>query len=467
MVLVTFGWVVLGTFAMAQDAPPAAPAQANAPAEVAAPAVPAPAAAPAVPVPAETPAVPAPAEPAPAAPVPTAPVPAEKPIVPAPAEPVPAPAAPVPPETPAPAATPTPPVEAPGPLGLLVSTEQLTKVTDGVIVDVRESELFLQGHIPGAVNLHIKLLSEERDHVVNLLKPIDQILPLLADRGIIPAKNVVIYGQNALANDVAEAARMFWILEYLSFPRVHLLDGGLKKWAAESRPVETGQGAPAPVPVEQVKVRVRPEVISSADQVLDLLRFKAGVLVDSRPEPFFAGTEKAPYVARAGHIPGAENRPSHGVLEGDMLTFVSPERVAEALKVGGDKPPKWIITYCNSGVSGALGYFGYRLLGNENVSLYDGSMAEWSQNPGLNVETTAAPEATPAVPASTPAPETAAPAATPIPVPAPAPVPAPPAPAATPTPVAAPAPAALAPTPEAPVPAPVPAVPAPAPSPAP
>jgi hypothetical protein len=153
------------------------------------------------------------------------------------------------------------------------------------------------------------------------------------------------------------------------------------------------------------------------------------------------------------------------VLEGDMLTFVSPERVAEALKVGGDKPPKWIITYCNSGVSGALAYFGYRLLGNENVSLYDGSMAEWSQNPGLNVETTAAPEATPAVPASTPAPETAAPAATPtpVPVPVPAPVPAPPAPAATPTPVAAPAPAATA----TPTPVPAPAAPAPTPAPAP
>jgi thiosulfate/3-mercaptopyruvate sulfurtransferase len=326
----------------------------------------------------------------------------------------------------------------------------LAKAADKVIVDVRESELFVQGHIPGAVNLPIKQLSEERNGVVNLLKPIDQVLPLLAERGIVPVKSVVGYGQNATPADVAEAARLFWVLEYLSFPRVHLLDGGLKKWVAESRPVETGQGAAAPVPVEQVKVRVRPEVIASTDQVLEMLRFKAGALVDTRPEPFFAGTEKADYVARAGHIPGGENHPSFGLLEGDTLTFKSPEAMTAILKIGGDKPPKRIITYCNSGVSASLGYFGYRLLGNENVAVYDGSMAEWSLNPGLNVETTAAPQAAAAVAA--PAPE-----ATPAPAPAAsaAPAPAPEAPPAPPE--AAPPPA---PAPAAPAPAPAPAAPA-------
>jgi thiosulfate/3-mercaptopyruvate sulfurtransferase len=302
-----------------------------------------------------------------------------------------------------------------------------------------------------------------------MLRPIDQILPMLAERGIVPAKSVVVYGQNALPNDVAEAARMFWILEYLSFPRVHVLDGGLKKWAAESRPVETGQGAPEAVPVEQVKVRVRPEVISNSDQVLEMLRFNAGVLVDSRPEPFFAGTEKAPYVARAGHIPGAENRPSYGLLEGDTLTFKAPEGLAETLKIGGEKPPKKIITYCNSGVSGALGYFGYRLLGDENVALYDGSMAEWSLNPGLNVETSAVPQAEPAAPApAVPAapPAAAAPAPAPDPAPTPAPevqaVPAPAAPAPAPVPEPAPAPAPVAPaTPPVEAPATPPAAPAP------
>ena len=347
------------------------------------------------------------------------------------------------------------------PVGLLVGTDQVGKLADALVVDVRESELFVQGHIAGAVNLPIKQLSEERNGVVNLLKPIDQVLPLLADRGIAPGKNVVVCGQNAQPGDVAEASRMFWILEYLSFPRVHLLDGGLKKWAAEGRPVETGQGAPAPVPVEEIKVRVRPEVIASTDQVLELLRFQGGALVDTRPEAFFTGTEKAAYVARAGHIPGAVSHPSFGLLEGDMLTFKTPEAMAEVLKIAGDKAPKKIITYCNSGVSASLGYFGYRLLGNENVALYDGSMAEWSLNPGLNVETTAVPQAEPAAPAPAPAPA-AAPAAPAAPAPEAAPAPAPAAPAPAPaTPVPAPeAPAAPAAAPAAPV------VPAPAPAPA-
>ena len=431
--LVTMG-LILAAFAVAQDAAPAAPAPASPPAEAAAPA---PAPAPA----AETPA---------AAPVP---VPAEKPVEPAPA------AAPAPPAAPAPAPAPeapaaaAPAAEVSHPLGLLVSTDEAAKLQDGVIVDVRESELFVQGHIPGAVNLPIKLVSEERDGVTNMLKPIDQLLPLLAERGIIPAKSVVVYGQNEKAADLAEAARMFWVLEYLSYPRVHLLDGGLRKWVAESRPTEAGPGAPVPVPADQVKIRLRPDVIASADQVLDLLRYKTGVLVDARPAPFFQGAEKAPYVARAGHIPTAQNHPAADLVEGDALTFKSPEAIAELLKVGGDKPPKKIITYCNSGTSGALGYFGYRLLGNENVAMYDGSMAEWSLNPGLSVETSPAPAPAPA-PETAPAPVPAAPAATPAPAPAaekPAEAaPAAPAPAPAPEPAPAPAPAPAAPAPAAP-----------------
>jgi thiosulfate/3-mercaptopyruvate sulfurtransferase len=271
-------------------------------------------------------------------------------------------------------------------LGILIRTEDILKVTDAVVVDVREPESFLQGHIPGAVNLPLRSLSETREEVQNLLRPIDQLLPLLAERGIMPEKQVVVYGENAKAADVSGAARMFWVLEYLSFPRVHVLDGGWKKWVGEGRAIDTGPGVATPVPVESVKIKLRPNVIARQEDVLELVRRKSGVLVDSRPASYYSGAEKAEYVLRPGHIPTAENRPAISMLQGDALTFKTPEEISGAMQVGEQTTGRKIITYCNEGNSASLAYLGYRLLGCENVSMYDGSMAEWSRNPALAVE---------------------------------------------------------------------------------
>ncbi|HRZ81451.1 MAG TPA: rhodanese-like domain-containing protein [Candidatus Hydrogenedentes bacterium] len=452
----------------------------EAPVEAAAPPAPAEAAPTEAPAPEQPP---APVEPVPATPVEAAPVEVPAPEQPpVPAEPAPAaPAEPAAAETPAALETAEAPVETPAPaeqpeylghpLGLAAPTGDAVRVPDALFVDAREPEAYAQNHIAGAVNLPAKSLSEERNGVVNLLRPVDQLAALLAQRGITTDRTIIIYGEGDSHENAIPPARVFWVLDYLSFPELHLLDGGLRKWAAEGLPVETGEGSAKPVPVENVKVKIRPEVISRQGEVLELLVSGKGLVVDVRPRPFYLGEQKKDFVARPGHIPKAYSRPASRILDETTLLFKSEEEIQAALVVDGGDTAARVVVYCNSGNEASLGYFGYRLAGYENVALYDGSMAEWSRNPGLAL-TTEDTEA-PAVPAPPAAPAEPAPAEAPA-APetpgetavAPAAPPAPEAPVPVATPPAAEAPAVETPAAGAPA-AETPAVDAPAATPAP
>ena len=82
--------------------------------------------------------------------------------------------------------------------------------------------------------------------VENLLRPVKELQQLLRERGVDPAQRVVVYGSAQSVKDWTEPARLFWILEYLGYPRVHVLDGGYDAWVREGRPVTKEPAVPAP-----------------------------------------------------------------------------------------------------------------------------------------------------------------------------------------------------------------------------
>ena len=392
--------------AAAQESPDTPAAQAaNAAPEIAGP--------PETPAPEPSP----PAEVAPQAPADPAETPAQTESTPAPVEnpphPDPAPVSapepqPAPQSQPAPPASPAPEVptappapESPGSgippaedavepaeiPGLLIVPEMLAAHPDLIPVDVRSAEIYAAGHLAGAVSLPAESLSEERGGVRNLLKPVDQLAVLLAERGMTTDRRYVLYGGNRNVKEVRAATRVLWVLEYLSFREVYVLDGGFVRWTAEGRPVESGAYTPAPIRAESVKLAIRPEVIARRAEVIDMVGSGKGKLVDTRMPGYYAGTEKAEFVTRAGHIPTAVNIPADPMLTGPDFRFRPLEEIRAEFTTGSDDPLERIVVYCNSGSTASLGYFLFRMLGKENVAVYDGSMAEWSRNPALSVVT--------------------------------------------------------------------------------
>lgn len=282
------------------------------------------------------------------------------------------------------------PMELVATLLLLISTEELAARADQrvVIVDTRPLEQYVESHLPGARSLPSDALSEERGGVRGLLKPLDQLAGVLAEAGLDPSMPVVLYTTMDSPGDARHATRVFWALEYLDFREVQILDGGLAKWLAEGRPLAKGIPPKFDGNTNVPLLRPREELLATREDVIEQMRAGDGPLVDMRSPEEYSGLEMPENINYKGHISGAYNMPLDTLLEpGERngmtyYTFKQGEALAMELTGTANAP---VITYCNTGRSGSVGYFGYRLGGFSTVSLYDGSMAEWSLHPGLKL----------------------------------------------------------------------------------
>jgi thiosulfate/3-mercaptopyruvate sulfurtransferase len=243
-------------------------------------------------------------------------------------------------------------------------------------------DAFRAGHIPRAVFLDL-----DRDLSAPVVGPErgrhpwpseEQVARVMGRAGISGATRVIAYDDQA----GAVAARLWYVLRAHGHDEVALLDGGIAKWVAEKRPLETAEAAPATV---SFTAKLRPGFIAAKDEVRSR---PPRLLLDARAAPRFRG-ETEPIDSRAGHIPGARNAPyASNLTGGDVPVFLTPEALRRryaALGAGegeGEEP----VVYCGSGVTACHDLVAMHL-GGLRGRLYPGSWSEWSADASLPVET--------------------------------------------------------------------------------
>ena len=170
------------------------------------------------------------------------------------------------------------------------------------------------------------------------------------------------------------AARVWWNFRAMGHTRVSVLDGGLGKWTAEGRPIETGWNEPVH---GEFKSRSRSELVVDLEAVDRALTTGSAQIVDARPAGRFAGTEPEPRIGlRSGHMPGALNLPWQGLLSGEG-TLLAPDALETAFRVAGVDLNAPIITGCGSGITASGLALALATLGRDDVAVYDGSWTEW------------------------------------------------------------------------------------------
>ncbi len=179
------------------------------------------------------------------------------------------------------------------------------------------ARLYATSHLPGATYAHL-----ERDlssPVVagktgrHPLPELHHFADFLGRSGIGNDSDVVVYDDAG----GAMAARLWWLLRYVGHDRVALLDGGFGAWMSENLPISSEIAALLPAHFE---IRLRPELVISADEVEALRERSDRRLFDARaPERFRGDVE--PIDPVAGHIPGARSLPFAGSLrDGKFLS---------------------------------------------------------------------------------------------------------------------------------------------------
>ena len=256
---------------------------------------------------------------------------------------------------------------------LLVSADWLNSHLanpDVVIIDVRPTSQFNQSHIRGASNVSDRAMFQRMD-TYTLISPISIARDAFTRAGISRNRTVVVYDDG----EIAQATRLFWVLEVYGHQNVYVLDGGFPAWSERNYPVEntiTPHSGGFFIPV------IIPERIATKIDTRLAVDHPDVVIVDSRDEADFSGQTAKGAVAR-GHIPSALNIPWRKHFQesngpDNKLVF---RPLTDLRSLYEPTSGRRVIAYCTFGNESTISYFTLRRLGRP-VAIYDGSWAEWS-----------------------------------------------------------------------------------------
>jgi thiosulfate/3-mercaptopyruvate sulfurtransferase len=228
---------------------------------------------------------------------------------------------------------------------------------------------FESARLPGAVFFDLEASSEQDSPLPHMLPTPGVFATRMAGLGIADDDGIVVYDTVGIRS----SARAWWMFRTMGARDVRVLDGGLPKWLAESRPIEAGSRRPPAATV--FNPTPQPELVADVDAVRAALQAGDQVL-DARPADRFGGYAPEPRAGlRSGHMPGALNLPFPGILNPDG-TMKQGEALAQAFRAAGVDLDRPIVTTCGSGVTAAILSLGLAELGRPS-RLYDGSWAEW------------------------------------------------------------------------------------------
>lgn len=229
------------------------------------------------------------------------------------------------------------------------------------------------GHIPGAQFFDHALTLDRASSVPTALPTAQQFADFAGSLGISNDTRVVIYDDS----DIKTSSRAWYMFHMFGAQQIALLDGGIAKWKAEGRALETQAAVRAPAsfqarPIGQI-VRFKQDMLANIDS-------KAEQAIDTRLQENFTGEVWADPAVPSGHIPGSSNLPFPDFYEEDG-TFKSDAELRAAIDGTGMDWSRPVITTCGGGVTAAILAFTLHRMGKSDVAMYDGSWSEWGVDP--------------------------------------------------------------------------------------
>ncbi|WP_066632829.1 sulfurtransferase [Desulfolucanica intricata] len=242
----------------------------------------------------------------------------------------------------------------------LISADQLKRILmqpNLTIIDTRPQEDYLQEHIPGAIHFKVKLVLDPNRK--GRFASAGILSRYMRQYGINSTDHIVVY------SDDYSHARLWCSLNMYGIKNVQILNGGFAQWKNKGYETATGRERKAKlgkfVPGEKTNTIINTEQVSAAVRTSD------NVIIDARSLDEYS----------SGHIPGAINIPCDQLINEDG-TFKS---ISELKKIFNKyvTSDKQIIVYSRNATRSSYLFFVLnKLLGYENVKIYDGYRIYWA-----------------------------------------------------------------------------------------
>jgi thiosulfate/3-mercaptopyruvate sulfurtransferase len=264
----------------------------------------------------------------------------------------------------------------------LVSTDWLASRINAPDIRVADASWYLPqanrdpraeyaaAHIPRAVFFDIDDLSDETNSLPHMLAPATKFASRMRKLGLGDGNLIVVYDSAG----VYSSPRAWWMLRAMGHADVAVLDGGLPKWRSEGRPLEDLSATPF---ARHFTARQDHALVKDFVQMKENLETNSYQVVDARSVPRFKAIEPEPRAGvRGGHIPGSLNVP-YTELTNPNGTLKSREELVRIFRSHNVDLARPTVTTCGSGITAAIEMLALLVAGARDVSLYDGSWAEW------------------------------------------------------------------------------------------
>ena len=254
----------------------------------------------------------------------------------------------------------------------------------GVIIwDVRASNQYLEGHIPGAINfgdIGTVLRDPNREDFIDLA----EINAIFNKAGLDIYKEIVVYGSRG--NPYSYFG--LFTIHYFGGKQAKVFHDGIDGWADAGLPIEKTSSTLASI---NIKLAPQENLVVSNEQMRKLYNNQSVQVVDARTFNEFKGNDVR--AIRGGHIPGAINIPYEqnwkDPATGSKLAKKEVKTNAGmSLKTKDElnalyaklDPNKETVVYCQSGVRAAETATVLQNLGYKNVKIYDSSWLGWASH---------------------------------------------------------------------------------------
>ncbi|QWD99343.1 sulfurtransferase [Polynucleobacter sp. MG-5-Ahmo-C2] len=267
----------------------------------------------------------------------------------------------------------------------IINTEQVQQgIARGAIVwDVRDEKSFLEGHIPGAINIgdagNTLRDPNKEDYIAT-----DKIQKIFNDAGLDINRDLIVYGTRG--NPYAYFG--LYTINYFGGKQAQVYHDGFDGWKSAGLPIQKERQTSAPVSVTLVP---QAQLVVSNAEMLKLAQSKSVQILDVRTPDEYSGKDIR--AIRGGHIPNSVNIPFEDNWQ-DPATAIKlgKKQVADnsgmTLKSDADlkklyanlDPDKETVVYCQSGVRAAETAVVLKNLGFKKVKVYDSAWLGWGNN---------------------------------------------------------------------------------------
>jgi len=274
----------------------------------------------------------------------------------------------------------------------LVSTEWLAKHHNAPDVRIVDASWYLpsenrdpkaeyaERHIAGAVYFDIDDIADTDNPLPHMLPSPEKFASRVRRLGLGDGNRIIVYDGSGCVS----AARAWWMFRVFGGD-VAVLDGGMPKWLAEGRPVESM----APMPRDRhFTARMNAMMVRDVEQMKANVDNSREQVIDARSAGRFAGHEPEPRAGlQSGHIPNSLNLAHSQMLDPETKTFRDAGALRAAFEEAGLDMQAPVVATCGSGVSACVLALGLHLIGHRQVAVYDGSWSEWGARDDTPVAT--------------------------------------------------------------------------------